>query len=132
LVTGLNQLVKGTAVDSFGITAIFISLATSLPELFVGVASALKGDSNLSLGVLMGSNISNISLMLGLAALVAGQLKAADKVFKKDILYTFLIGCLPLVLLLDKNLSRIDGAVLLIVYAIYNILTLTTKRKRRL
>lgn len=132
LISGINQLAKGTAVEASGLTAIVVGLATSLPELFISIVSALEHNQTLPLGLVMGSNIANISLVIGGAALFSGLVKARDEVYKREIVYAFLIGTLPLVLLLDKQMTRIDGLVLLIVYLIYSVLTLTKKRTKRL
>lgn len=132
LVIGINQLSQGTAFEAYGLTTFLVALATSLPELFVGVASALEGESTLPLGVVVGSNIANVSLVIGGAALVSGLVRAENRVFKKDILYAFLVGCLPLLMLLDKELSRLDGAVLLLVYIFFVVVTMTRRKRRRL
>ncbi len=132
LVIGINQLSKGTTFEAYGLTTFLVALATSLPELFVGVASALEGESTLPLGVVVGSNIANVSLVIGGAAVISGLVRAQNRVFKKDILYAFLVGCLPLLMLLDKELSRLDGLVLLVVYVLFIAVTMTRKKQQRL
>lgn len=132
LVAGINQLSKGTKFESYGLTIFLVALATSLPELFVGVTAAIEGKASLPLGVVVGSNIANVSLILGGAAVLAGAVRAQGEICKKDILYAFLIACLPLLMLLDKNLSRVDGSVLLLVYVFFVIVAMNRKKKRRL
>src|SRR3972149_10064810 len=51
---------------------VIMAVAPSIPELIVGILAALENDPNLSLGNVIGSNIANMSLILGLAGLVAG------------------------------------------------------------
>ncbi len=132
LVVGIKQLSVGTAFEGYGLTTFLVALATSLPELFVAVAAALKGDASLPLGVVMGSNIANVSLVIGGAALLSGAVKARDSILSRDILYAFLVAALPLLMLLDKNLSRVDGLVMLVVYVLFVMLTLRGKKKKRL
>ena len=132
LVSGLTQLSDGTNFEASGLTTLFVALATSLPELFIGIASALEGNQSLSLGVAMGSNIANVSLVIGGAALVSGSVKATGFILRKDLVYTFLISCLPLLLLMDGVLSRIDGVVLLAVYLLFNISILTGSGRKQL
>lgn len=130
LVLGIEQVSKGTSVQAYGITTLIVALATSLPELFVAVASALEGADALPLGVVMGSNIANISLIIGGAALISGVVRAYDKLFWQDVMYAFLIGSMPLLLLLDGDLSRLDGGILLIVYLIFSYITLSGKERK--
>lgn len=127
LVLGIKQISRGSKFEAFGLTTFLVALATSLPELFIGVTSAVEGKPVLPLGVAVGSNIANISLIIGGAALIAGAVKARDEFFRKDVLYAFLIGSLPLLLLLDSRLGRTDGLVLLVVYFIFVLITLSGK-----
>ena len=132
LVSGINQLARGTSFEAYGLTTFLVALATSLPELFVGVTAALEGRTTLPLGVAVGSNIANVSLIIGGAAVMAGMVKAQGEIYKKDIVYAFIVGCLPLLMLLDKKLSRLDGVVLLMVYVFFVMVTMNRKKKKRL
>lgn len=132
VVAGIEQVSKGTAVEAYGITTLIVALATSLPELFVAAASALEGSESLPLGLVLGSNIANISLVIGGAALVSGVVKARDSLFWRDVMYAFLIGAMPLLLLLDQELSQFDGFVLICVYILFSIVTLTGKQGQTL
>jgi len=116
----LNELSKITHIGKFAITSLLLSFATSIPELVVGITAALGGKSSLSLGVILGSNIANLSLVVGGAALIGGTLSVAGQFLKLDVFSVFLAGVMPLLLLLDKTLSRADGIILLLVYGIYN------------
>ncbi len=132
LVVGIKQLSKGTSFEAYGLTTFLVALATSLPELFVGLTSALENEATLPLGVVIGSNLANISLVIGGAAVLSGVVKARNQVYKKDILYAFLVALLPLLMLMDKKLSRIDGGVLLLVYLFFVVSTMNRKKKARL
>jgi len=116
----LNELSKITHIGKFAITSLLLSFATSISELVVGITAALGGKSSLSLGVILGSNIANLSLVVGGAALIGGTLSVAGQFLKLDVFSVFLAGVLPLMLLLDKTLSRADGIILLLVYGVYN------------
>lgn len=132
VVSGIEQVSKGTAVEAYGITTLIVALATSLPELFVAGASALEGSASLPLGLVLGSNIANISLVIGGAAVISGVVKARDALFWRDVMYAFLIAAMPLLLLLDSELSRFDGFVLIAVYILFSIITLTGREKKSL
>ena len=99
LVQALNSLAKSTHLGKFAITSFLLALATSLPELFVGISAALEGSPELALGNVLGSNIANLSLVIGGAAIIGGTLAVTGGFLKEEIFYTFLAGALPLLLL---------------------------------
>lgn len=129
LVTSLKKLSQTTHLGKLALTSFVVALATSLPEFFVGIASGLENKPNLGLGNVIGSNIANLSLVIGGTALVGGSMTVVGDFLQRDIFYTFLAGSLPLILLLDNNLSRIDGLILLVVYAWYVATVLNFKKK---
>ena len=120
LVSAIKFLARSTRLGKLAITSFFLALATSLPEFFVGITAALEGAPNLALGNVLGSNIADLSLVIGGAALLGGSVIVAGEVIERDILYAFLIGAAPLLLLLDRSLSRIDGIILILIYFWYN------------
>lgn len=130
IVVHIKSIARKTNLGSFYLTAIIIGMATSLPELFVGITSALENQPNLSLGNVIGSNIANISLVVGLAAVIGGSLKVKNHdIEAKDLLHAFLAGIILFLLLLDKTLSRVDGLILISMYGFYNYLILNRRRK---
>lgn len=130
LIEALNRLSKNYNVSKFAITSFFMALTTSLPELFVCVTAALEKKSNLALGNILGSNIADISLIIGGAALIGGSISVVGDFLKKEIFYAFAAGLFPLVLLIDGNLSRVDGLLLIFIYGFYNYTVLSGKKKR--
>lgn len=132
LIINLRSLARKTQLGRFALTTIILALATSLPELFVGIAAALEGSPNLSLGNIIGSNIADLSLVVGGAALIGGSLGVHGAFLRQDVFYAFLAGAAPMVLLFDKSLSRIDGLILLFLYGFYNVLVLTERKKELL
>lgn len=119
VVIALRRLSRETHTKTFILSAILLAVATSFPELFVGITSALEGTSTLSFGNVLGANIANISLVAGIAALVAGRVHINDEYFKKEVWMAAFAGALPLILIYDKSLSRVDGLILLAVYGAY-------------
>lgn len=129
LISALKILADETKLGKFALTSFILALATSIPELFVGVTSALENRPNLCLGNVLGSNIADLSLVVGGAALLGGEVMVLGKVFTRDIFLTFIVSILPIFLLLDKALSRFDGVVLILVYLFYQITVLRGKRQ---
>jgi len=119
VIISIRRISRKTKTKIFALSAVILALGTSLPELFVGITSAMEKSSNLSLGVVLGSNIANISLVAGFSSLVVGKVGVYGKFLKKDVVMALLSGILPIFLLLDGSLSRIDGLILLAIYAAY-------------
>jgi len=126
---GAEWLVKGSSslARSLGVTPIVIGLTvvafgTSAPELVVSLISSIKGKSMIAVGNVVGSNICNISLILGLAA-VFQPLTCDRSVIKRDIPIMLGVSLYLLVLSLDSKLGRIEGATLfcgIILYTFFN------------
>lgn len=100
---GISPLVVGLTVVAFG---------TSSPELAVSVQAAVKGQAALALGNVVGSNIFNVLLIMGLCALVA-PLLVARQLVRLDVPVMIGASLLLLVMSLDGRIGRLDGVVLL-------------------
>lgn len=131
LIVNLKGLSESTRLGRFAITSFLLALGTSLPEFFVSVTSALEGKPNFALGNVIGSNIADLSLVIGGAALVGGGISVRGAFLERDVFYAFLAGASPMLLLFDENLSRIDGLILLMLYGVY-ILWILTRRDQKL
>jgi len=119
VIIALRRISKSSHTGVFALSAIILALGTSLPELFIGVTSALEKSPSLALGVVLGSNIANIALVGGITALVVGKIEVHGSFLKRDVFLALLAGILPIILILDGELSRVDGLVLLAAYAAY-------------
>jgi len=119
VVIALRHLSRGSKSTGFVLSALLIALATSFPELFVGITSALEKTPSLSLGNVMGANVANISLIVGLSAWVVGKVNVHGRFLKRDVAVALVAGVLPLLLILDGELSRTDGLILIAVYCAY-------------
>jgi len=122
LVRSLIEIARFLRVSEFTLSFILMAFATTLPELTIGVNSALRGQPLISLGNVLGANILNLSLTLGFIALISGQLAIGLK--PKEIAashhwLTFFLGISPLFFLVDLKLSRLEGAILIALFLIY-------------
>lgn len=120
LIACITRLAEISRLGKFTLSAMILAVATSMPELVVSVTSALSGNSQMALGTIVGSNIADISLVIGGAAVLGGGFSVVGEWLKIDIFSVFLAGALPLILLLDNTLSRSDGLILLAIFALYN------------
>lgn len=124
LVKALTMMSRYFRLTEYVFAFILMTLATTMPELFVGITSGIRGLSAISLGNIIGSNLINLTFILGVVVIVAKGLKIESKIAKRDTWIIFFIALLPLLLLFDKQLSRSEGVLLLIVFGwyIYHIL----------
>jgi cation:H+ antiporter len=133
LVAGAEGLVRGAAslaaklkISALVIGLTIVSFGTSAPELTVNIASALNGSSDIAIGNIIGSNISNILLILGICAVIR-PLRVSSSTVWKEIPLALLAVVLVLVmgndLLIDgvafNSITRTDGIVLLSLFAIF-------------
>lgn len=137
LTDGASALARRMNIPEIIIGLTIVAAGTSAPELFVSVASALKGVPDLAVGNVVGSNIMNTLLIVGVTAMVAPMAIARTTV-RKDIPFTVGASLLLTILCLDtfaslvltgNTISRIDGIVLLAAFAFFMAYTLRMARK---
>jgi cation:H+ antiporter len=124
LVKVLTMMSRYFRLTEYVFAFILMTFATTMPELFVGIAAGIRNVSTISLGNIIGSNLVNLTFILGFVVIIAKGLKIESKIAKKDAWIIIFIALLPLLLLFDKQLSRGEGIVLMIVFVwyIYHIL----------
>jgi len=122
---GADWLVRGSArlASSLGVPPIVVgltvvSLGTSAPELVVCITAALGGNPDLAIGNVLGSNLANIGLILGLTSVIR-PLEVHSRVVWREAPLMLLITVALLPLLWDLELSRGDGILLLIALVAY-------------
>ena len=118
---GVTPLVVGLTVVAFG---------TGSPELFVSVQAALNGESGIALGNIVGSNISNVALILGVSA-VARPMKVRSELIKREVPVMIAITVVLCLLLIDGLLSRLEGFLLVAGSIGYTTLAYTAARRDR-
>lgn len=128
LVRSLTQIAAYFRLTGFSVAFILMALATSLPEIFVGISAGMEGVPTLVLGNVVGSNIVNLSLIFGIVILVSGGLYSKSVVAKRDSFYMMMFSSAPIMLMLDGLLSRGDAVILIIFYFIY-LIRLLDQRK---
>jgi len=120
LVKSLTKLSQFLRLSEFVVSFVIMAFSTSIPELFVGITSALIGMPAIALGTVIGSNIADLTLVTGITALLGKGIKAKSSLIKKDAYWMLGIAILAVVLMyLGKELSRIDGIILLAVFLLY-------------
>ncbi len=126
IITSTSRLARHLRVSEYIVSFLIVGLATSLPELLVGVIAALDKKPALSYGNVLGSNIADLTVILAIPILVGGAISTRQLIKNKDIFYAVFFGLLPPILIFDGFLSKFDGLILILSYVFY--LTLVLKR----
>jgi len=129
MVSALARIARYLGWREFTVAFIFIAFGTSIPNLFVGISSAFHKIPQLSLGDVLGGNVVDLTLALALVVFIARGIRVESKTVQSSSLFTIGVALLPLVLILDGNLSRTDGLILLAAFFLY-IRWLFAKRER--
>ncbi len=129
LVKSLSKIARFLHISEFSAAFIIMAIATSFPELFVGISSGLSGNSALSLGNIIGANILNLTLITGIIILLSREIKTDKKIGKDG--YFMLIGIILIIALfiIGKTLSRLDGVILLCFFFISSYRVLKKRKK---
>jgi len=131
LVKGSSSLARSLGLSSLVIGLTVVAFGTSTPELVVSVVSAVKGKSMIAIGNVIGSNICNIALVLGLAALFQ-PITSDPGVVRRDIPIMLALSGYVTVLSANSSLSRLDGATLVAGIILYTYLNYYIARRQRL
>lgn len=128
LVKGASGLARSLGMSPLVIGLTVVAFGTSTPEIFVSVVSSLKGKSMIAVGNVIGSNICNIALVLGLAALflpIPGQ----PSVIRRDIPIMLGVSLYLLVISYNSVIGRLEGATLLAGIISYTVLNYYMARR---
>jgi cation:H+ antiporter len=118
LVTGSVRLARSLKISPFIIGATVIAFGTSAPELAVAILAALDGTSELAMGNVIGSNIANIGLVLGLTALICAMSIAPDRL-KRESPPLLLASFLILFIAWDLEINRYEGLFMVCLLGLY-------------
>ena len=119
IIDSLIGVAKHLKWREFVIGFIIMSLATSTPNLFVGISSAIRHIPELSFGDVVGGNVVDLTLGTALGALLGQGIIAESRMVQTSSFLTLGIGVLPLLLALDGNLNRVDGIILILAFFFY-------------
>lgn len=135
LIAGGELLVRGAvaAANRFGVSPLLIGLTlvgfgTSSPELVTSLEAALAGSPGIAIGNVVGSNIANILLILGLAAAVA-PIAVAPKAFRRDGTVLALVSIAAVAVLAGGEIGRLTGLAAVALLAVYVIATYVSERR---
>lgn len=129
VVRHLSRIAYFFQISEFAASFVLIALATSLPELFIGISSAFHGEPELSFANVVGSNIAALMLAAGVTAVLARGLEVRRGIVRRGALYASFAAFFPVLLFLDGVISRVDGVVLILFASWYFVRLLFQREK---
>ena len=125
---GAVSIAERLNIPSIVIGLTIVAMGTSMPEFCVSLVSALKGTSDLAVGNVVGSNIFNVLLIVGVAAMVSPMVISKSTV-KKDVPWGVFSALALSLMCLDMQISRIDALILAIGFIAFMAYTLISAKK---
>ncbi len=138
LIKGADLFVDGSSsiagilkVPSVIIGLTIVAMGTSAPEAAVSINAGLAGNSDISLGNIVGSNIFNLLVVIGACAVIFPA-KSDEDILKRDLWWNIGVSVLLFALILDGSISRVEGLILLAVFIFYLGLMVRSALKNRM
>ena len=138
LIKGADFFVDGSSsiagilkVPSVIIGLTIVAMGTSAPEAAVSINAGLAGNSDISLGNIVGSNIFNLLVVIGACAVIFPA-KSNEDILKRDLWWNIGASVLLLITIIDGNLSRLEGLLFLAVFIFYLGLMVRSAMKNRM
>lgn len=129
LVRGAARLAARTGLSSVVIGLTVVAFGTSAPELAVSVGAGIRGEADLAVGNVVGSNIANVLLVLGLSAVVGGGLVVAQRIVRIDVPLMMILSIAVFALGLDGELARWEGSLFVLALVVYVTWTVVSTRR---
>ena len=130
LVRGASALARALGISPLVVGLTVVAFGTSAPELGVSITAALAGESDLALGNVIGSNVANILLILGMSAAVA-PLVVSRQVVRREVPLMVALSVGVTLLALDGQISRVDGALLTTGVVLYVVESIRESRREQ-
>lgn len=129
-VDGASSIAAKLKVPSLIIGLTVVSMGTSLPEAAVSVSASLSGNNSISLGNVIGSNVFNLLVVVGVSSIILPIVSDRD-ILRRDMPISIAMTAVLGLMLLDGKLSRLDAAVLLVLLAAYMFILIRSALKNR-
>jgi cation:H+ antiporter len=115
----VSDYAKKLGISDYLIGFLVVSVGTSVPELSTAFIASFKGAGQIILGNVIGANIIDVTLVLGITAIIGKKLFIHGKVLDKTMFLVLGISLLPLILGFDGTISQIDGGILILSFIFY-------------
>ena len=129
-VDGASSIAAKLKVPSLIIGLTVVSIGTSLPEAAVSISSSLSGSNDISLGNVIGSNLFNLLVVVGVSSVILPTITDRD-ILRRDMPVNIAGTVILFLMLLDGTLSRIEAAILLVLLVAYILILIRNALKNR-
>jgi cation:H+ antiporter len=119
LVRSLTRISELLGLSEYIVAFVLMSIATSIPEFFIGISSVIQKVPGLAMGNILGTNLLTLTLIIGTVAVASNGIKIDSKISRQNFFLVFFIAFLPILLGTDGIISRGDGILLLISFGIF-------------
>ena len=125
-INAASRIAKRLGVSEFVIGLTLVAIGTSLPELVSAIFASLKHESGLIMGNIVGADIANLSLIIGLAAII-GVIKTDTEMLERDGYFILAVALLLMVFIFNGRISRFEGGFFILAFIGYTIFLFETK-----
>jgi cation:H+ antiporter len=129
-VFGASSLARNFGISPMIIGLTIVAMGTSAPEMMVAAMAALHGNPNTAIGNAIGSNITNITLILGITALLK-PLAVSSSMIKKEIPLILVLSVLTYWMFIDHQFTRTEGIILMLGFVIFIVTLLVNTLQQR-
>lgn len=129
LVDGSSAIAKKFRISEIIVGLTIVSIGTSMPELFVSTTSALNGYSDLSIGNVIGSNICNLLLILGLSAIIRPVKFHKETKFIENPMLIVLSFIFLIICNINQDISQVEGIILIVLFVLFLLYTIIMAKK---
>lgn len=130
LVFGAAALARNIGISPLVIGMTILAMGSSAPEMMVSATAALDGKTDTAVGNVLGSNIANIALILGITAMIK-PLSISSAVLRRELPLMIGVTILAGVLLWDSHLGFYEGVLLFVLFAAFILAMLRISKKRK-
>ena len=124
------SIAKRAGVSEFVIGLTLVAIGTSLPEYISAIFASIKGESGLIMGNILGANIANISLIIGISALIA-VIKTDEQMLSRDGYFLLAVAVMLFIAVFNGRISRLEGGLFVLLFVAYTIYLFETKPRYR-
>lgn len=128
MIRGASRLARHLGVNALVIGLTVVAMGTSTPELLVGVVAAVRDSGDIAIGNVVGSNVANIALILGVAAVIR-PIRVQMRLLVREVPLMIFASLAFYIFILDAELSRWDGLTLLVGFVAYTLYLLESARR---
>lgn len=122
MIDAISRYAKTLGLSNYIIGLVIVSMAASMPEIIASLIGALTNDPGIFFGSIIGSNMTHAALLIGIFSIIGKKINLDIKIIDKSKFFIWLILLLPFLLLIDGELNRVDGVLLITTFLVYLVI----------